>query len=53
MPQLTRAPMVTLFDRAVRVDSIPFDPDFHRDVNDPLMRKLVAQLATELNYGVR
>lgn len=50
---VTGQPAFALFERAWSRPSFPDAAKFHRTLDDPLLRDLLATVAGELNYGVR
>lgn len=50
---VTGQPAFALFERAWADPSFPATVGFQRTLDDPLLRGLLAAVATELNYGIR
>lgn len=50
---ITGTSAFVLFTRAWSTPSFPPTAGFHRTLDDPLLRDLLATVATELNFGIR
>lgn len=50
---ITGEPAFVLFSRAWSTPSFPSAVGFQRTLDDPLLRSLLAAVATELNFGIR